>query len=281
MKRKGKVGALCPWFGSNRSLAENVGRALDGCNWVGVPFAGGMSELIHITAPTVVVSDLHRHIINLANVLRDNELGPRLIRELRRLPFHEDVLRFAQEQCVSEAEPVKGDIWERLWNYRDAFNYFVTAWMGRNGRAGARGEFSSGLSVRWDGTGGDSAGRFRSAVESLRAWRKIMPRCTFLCIDVFDFLDRVQDEQGQGLYLDPPFPGPGGAYRHTFGEDTHRKLAARLATFTRCRVICRFYRHPLVEQLYPASLWEWNDLAGGKTQTNAAAPEVLLTRKAG
>jgi hypothetical protein len=36
------------------------------------------------------------------------------------------------------------------------------------------------------------------------------------------------------------------------------------------------YRHELVEELYPAPHWRWLDLTGGKTQTNASAPEVLL-----
>ena len=42
------ITALAPWFGSNRTLAENVGRALAGCEWVGVPFAGGMCELLPV-----------------------------------------------------------------------------------------------------------------------------------------------------------------------------------------------------------------------------------------
>jgi hypothetical protein len=32
------VTALAPWFGSNRILAENVGKAVAGSSWVGIPF---------------------------------------------------------------------------------------------------------------------------------------------------------------------------------------------------------------------------------------------------
>lgn len=49
--------ALAQWFGSNRILGHAVGEALAGCRWVGIPFAGGMPELLHLTARTVVVSD--------------------------------------------------------------------------------------------------------------------------------------------------------------------------------------------------------------------------------
>lgn len=31
------INALAPWYGSNRMLAEHVGKALEGCTWVGVP----------------------------------------------------------------------------------------------------------------------------------------------------------------------------------------------------------------------------------------------------
>jgi DNA adenine methylase len=278
------VSALVPYFGSNRLLAHRVGELLAGCTHAVVPFAGGMSELLHITARTIVVGDLHRDVINLANVLRDPEMGSRLIRELRRLPFHEDVLRFAQEQCRSEAEPPAGQpVWDRLWNYHLALNYFVCAWMGRNGTAGTDGEFRGGLSVRWDAGGGDSATRFRSAVEALRDWRKVIPRCTFLVRDCFELLADVKDRAGHGIYCDPPFPDAGEGYRHNPGpagsaeeRAFHVRLAQRLSEFKACKVVLRFYRHPLVEELYPVAQWRWVELKGGKTQTNAPAPEVLL-----
>jgi len=56
----------------------------------------------------------------------------------------------------------------------------------------------------------------------------------------------------------------------------HRRLADKLATFTTARVVCRFYDHPLVRELYPEQRWTWRHLAGGRKQTNGDAPEVLL-----
>ncbi len=272
-----KVTTLVPWFGTNRSLAHHVGALLKGSAHVTVPFAGGMCELRHLTARAIVVSDLHRHVINLANVLRNDEHGPALIRALRRVPFHEDALAHAQAVCRA-AEGKRFGAPGEEWGvcYAEALNYFVCAWMARSGKAGAGDEFKGALSVRWDAGGGDSAIRFRSAVEALRDWRAIMPRCTFLVMDVFAMLDKVKDAEGCGLYADPPFPDVGDEYRHKFTTDQHRELARRLTAFKAARVVCRFYRHPLIEELYPAPHWRWLELAGGKTQTNAAAPEVLL-----
>ena len=59
---------------------------------VGIPFAGSMSEVPHIKARTILVSDKHRHVINLARVTRDDALRAQLIRGLRRQLFHPDEL---------------------------------------------------------------------------------------------------------------------------------------------------------------------------------------------
>src|SRR5690606_10176371 len=96
-----KVTALVPWFGSNRSCASYVGEAMKGCEWVGVPFAGSMTEVRYIEARSVLVNDLHRHLINLARVTADTWLGPELYRHLRRRVFHPDELAWAQSVCKS------------------------------------------------------------------------------------------------------------------------------------------------------------------------------------
>jgi DNA adenine methylase len=280
--------ALAPWFGSNRMLAKHVGQELDGCNWVGVAFAGGMCELAHIGARSLVVNDAHRHMINYARVAADPKLGPKLYRHLRRVPSHPVALVAAQSRCVereqTHADPYTGGMLfqpdkpamvtgpDLEW----AVDYFVAAWMSRNGTAGTKGEFNAGMSVRWDAGGGDSATRVRSAVASLVAWRRVLRRANFTTLDAFDFIDtKVKDEAGIGLYCDPPFPGPGDAYKHTFGEDGQRRLADAVGRFTRTKVVMRFYDHPLVRALYPEDRWTWV-LRTGRKQTNGDAPEALL-----
>jgi DNA adenine methylase len=273
------ITALAPWFGSNRTLAENVGRALAGCEWVGVPFAGGMSELLHIKARSLLVSDLHRRVLNLATVVADPVLNPRLRERLARLPHHTDVLRVSQLRCIDRESSTddSGLGGETTPDLDWACDYFVCCWWARNGTAGTQREFEAGLSVRWEAGGGDSALRVRNATKGIAIWQQVMQRCTFVCLDVFEFLDRVKDKAVHGLYLDPPFPGPGDKYRHRFTLADHRRLAGRLLELRACRVVCRFYDHPLVRELYPEDQWTWNRFTGRK-QTNEAGPEVLLIR---
>ncbi len=156
-----------------------------------------------------------------------------------------------------------------------AVNFFIAVWMGRNGKAGTDSEFKGGMSVRWDAGGGDSCGRFRSAVRSLAGWRSVLRRCTFQVLDVFAFLTKCQDKDGHGIYCDPPFPGPGDDYRHKFTDTQHRELACQLAAFKHARVVCRFYDHPLVRELYPEGPWTWRRLTG-RDQVNQTKTEVLI-----
>jgi DNA adenine methylase len=270
-----KVKALAPWFGSNRILAENVGEFMAGCTWVGIPFAGGMCEVAHITARTVLVNDVHRHVINLARVVADDQLRPKLVRWLRAACFHPDELDQCQERCKArEPEPHAAP------DFDSACAYFVSVWMGRSHIAGTDDEFCGRLSTRWNANGGDSAVRYRNAVKSLAAWGRVMRRCSFSVLDVFAFLERCEDAANHGIYCDPPFPGPGDRYRHQFTEADQRKLAVALAGFGQTRVVCRFYDHPLIRELYPEGRWYWHRFKGRK-QSNEEAPEVLIVNVGG
>src|SRR5690242_9444980 len=91
--------SVASWYGANTALAHRVGELLGGVAWAGVPFAGGMCELRYLKARSLVVSDKHRHVINLARVIADRDLWGELVRRLNRLPFHPDVLAESQARC--------------------------------------------------------------------------------------------------------------------------------------------------------------------------------------
>ena len=282
------VTTLAAWFGSDRMIAEHIGDLLKGCSWIGIPFAGGMSALLHLEARTMAVNDLHRHVMNVGLVVADQEMKDELVRRLDATLFHLDELAVAQRECLRrEADPAYANsgsersLLNRSGRIDWAVDYFVCSWMARNGTAGTKGEFNTGLSVRWEAGGGDSAVRFRNATESLHQWHQVMRRCTFTTDDAFDFLAKCKDRDGHGLYVDPPFPGPGDGYKFNSGKTAaeqrtwHTRLRDALVGFRVTRVCCRYYRHPLVEELYPEGPWTWHRLKG-RTQTNSPVEEVLL-----
>jgi DNA adenine methylase len=270
-----QVTTLAPWFGSNRTLAHRVGEELKGCKWVGIPFAGGMSEIRYIEAPTIVVNDLHRNVINLARVAADPVAGPKLYRRLRREGFHPDVLTEAQDKAACPMYEPAGWDW-RTTGLEWAFWYFIATWMNRSAKAGTGDEFKGQLPIRWTSSGGDSCTRFRSATNAIVEWRRTFRRCNFTVMDCFDFLKQVKDEDRHGLYCDAPFPGPGDDYRHAMTDEEHQAWAERLVKYKRLRIVCRFYDCDLVRRLYPETHWTWKHQQGGRDQANQAKPEVLL-----
>ena len=263
-----KIKALVPWYGSNRILAKNVGDLLGRRSWVGVPFAGGMCEITYINARTVVVNDLHGHVMNLAVCVADPVIGPKMWRMLRRLPFHPTTLVESQSWCRNNRPDCPDVV--------SAMKYFTSAWMSRNGKAGTKDEFDAGLSVRWEAGGGDSAVRFHNAVMSLREWRRILSRCTFVCLDAFEFLSRCQDKKEHGIYCDPPWPGDGDSYLHTLSFTDHERLARCLSEFEHAQIVVRLGDCELARSLYRHG-WNWHKQTS-RTAANKDKHEALITR---
>jgi site-specific DNA-adenine methylase len=267
-----RINALAQWFGGNRMLAASVGKALGKLRWCGVPFAGGCPELPHIRTAAGVANDLHRHIINLARVVRDDTLVEQLVHALGGVLFHPDELAWAQRRCREREQHDRfGDTPDGQW----AADYFAACWMGRGGHAGKQREFEQSLSLRWTSSGGDSAVRFRSAIESLRDWHKALRNWSFTCVDAFEFIDKVHDADGHGLYVDAPWPDAGDDYRHTFTREQQVRLAEALARFTRTRVVVRYGDHPLIRELYPEPRWTWLEQTS-RNQRNGETTEVLI-----
>jgi len=289
MKNERKVAAVAQWHGSCRASCERIGTALGDLVWCGVPFAGGMPELPYIRTRTGIANDLHRHLINLARVIRSRPAD--LVARLDEKVFHVDELAEAQALC-RRRERIVGDLFGCAASMEDppdnllgvdgdldwAVAYFVSTWMTRGGNAGTKNEFSSGLSMRFSGGGGGSAVRFRSAIDSILGWSKVLDRWEFSTLDVFEFLDKVEDVPTSGLYLDPPWPNLGKNYAHRVDDGFHRKLAARLLRFEKAKIVVRYGNHPLIVAAYLPDAWAW-EKATTRNSGNNDVDEVLLVRR--
>ena len=269
-KKKARSGRLVQWFGANTENANLAGRLLDGCEFVAIPFAGGMSEVPYLTARQVLCNDRHRHVINLCQVVADEAGRAWLASEADKVPFHPDVLATAQKKAAAWEWDTGPSAEAALW-------FFLASWMNRGGKTGTDAEFRGGLAIRRDGDGGGSNQRFRTAIATLEDFCQAFRRCEFTCEDAFLFIDNLKDKQGSGLYVDGPWPATGDSYVHKFVEQDQRKLAASLARFKHVRVVVRFGVHPLIEELYDRKAWYWR-MAESRTQANKRAPEVYLLR---
>lgn len=276
------IGALAPWFGNNRERAARVGQLLGRLAWCGVPFMGGAPELPHIDCRGGLANDLHRHVVNLARAVKHR--GDELAQALDGLLFHPDTIADAQARCrARESAPsfaLFGAPPAPMTEHGDvqwAADYFVACWMGRGGHAGKATEFTQGLSFRFTSSGGSSSKRFTSAVESIAAWAAALRRWEFSCLDAREFLDRVRDEPGHGVYADPPWPELGGEYAHTVPDSFHAELVRRFERWQHVRVVVRYGVHPLIERLYPRDRWDWRECVTVNQKGNEVR-EVLLVR---
>ncbi len=240
------ITALAPWFGAKRNLAAEIVRELGPHRVYWEPFCGSMATLI-VKPPCVMetVNDLHGDLINLARVIQDGTLGPQLYRRLRRTLMHETLHREAASRQNS-----RGYIADCPADLDAAYDYFLCAWLGRNGVAGTA-SYNQGFCVRYTANGGHAAKRWSSVVDSIPAWRRRLRNVTILCRDAFGLLPKIDDREGTAIYVDPPYLVKGAKYVHDFTDADHGRLAAELARFRKARVVVSYYDHPRLAELYP------------------------------
>ncbi len=244
-----KVKAIAPWFGSKRNLAPEIVREFGPHRAYWEPFCGSMSVLL-AKEPCMMetVNDLHGDLINLARCIQHHQAGPRLYRRLRRTWMDEGL--YDQCQDTIDAGDVSAIVDGQI-NEDRAFAYFVASWLGRNGTSGvARSRVGKAFCVRYTKNGGHGATRFRSAIESIPAWRRRMRGVTILRRDALKLLERIEDADGVVIYIDSPYIFKKARYEHDFSEEDHHRQAGLLGRFKRTRVVVSYYDHPLLETLY-------------------------------
>lgn len=245
------------------------------------PFCGSMAVLM-AKQPCVMetVNDLHGDLINLALVVRDEQLALKLYRKLRRTLMHEQIFIEAAERCRQRGHYF--DAGEP--DLKRAYDYFVCSWIGRNGVAGTAG-YNQGFCLRFTSKGGDAATRWKSVVESIPAWRRRLRQVTILQRDAFEIIPRIEDEPKTVLYIDPPYIKHEKDYVNKIEPDDHARLAKMLCRFRKARVVVSYYDHPKLDELYPD--WQRCEIMvskalahqGRRGQNDMRATEVLLVNQ--
>jgi DNA adenine methylase len=246
--------AILPYYGGKRLLAGTILRQLGPHKAYWEPFCGSLAVLLAKPAsPHEHVNDLHGDLVNLARVLRVEDLAVALYSRLARTLCCEAIFDEARlwwlerDHLPADAPP----------DPERAYRYFVVSWMGRNGISGTE-RYNHSYSVCWKNQGGNRATRFASAVESIPWWHQRLRRVVILRRDGISLLEKVEDLKGVAIYADPPYlvssrakTGSGGVYQHDFTLADHQRLATALARFQRARVVLSGYDHPELLALYP------------------------------
>lgn len=281
-----EIATIAPWFGNKRTLSPRIVALMrpHRCYWE--PFVGGISVILHKPpCPMETINDLHGEVVNLARVIA-SPLKDELYCRLRDTLMSETLHREAAERWKARGivpAPDQPDI-ER------AYDYFLCAWLGRNGVAGTQ-SYSQGFCARYTANGGHAAKRFRSAVESIPAWHERLRNVTILSRDGFELLGKIEDEPRTVIYLDPPYVVKGAKYVHDFVASDHARLRECVDRFRKAQVIVSYYDHPSVRELYQAGDgWRFVECSTTKAMVNqgmrdkkgaTVAPEVLFVRGGG
>lgn len=281
-----KISALAPWFGGKRTLATTIIAELGEHRAYWEPFCGSMAVLLaKEPASMETVNDLHGDLINVARTIRHPVAGLMLYRRLRRVLMSQQLHCELADQL--RAEPTHHVVSLETPNIEHcdverATSWFASMWIGRNGVAGTKG-YNFGYSVRYTKSGGHSAKRYRSAVESIPAWRRRLREVNILSTDGIALCELIEDAPGVVIYADPPYLVKGAAYLHDFDWLAHRRLAKVLRRFQKTRVVVSYYDHPDLAAMYPG--WTKREVFTTKSlvsegrrgeKNSVVAPEVLL-----
>lgn len=273
-----KITAIAPWFGSKRTIADEIVSEIGNHAAYWEPFCGSMAVLLaKRPCPMETVNDLNADLINLARVLQHGAMGPQLYRRLRR--------RLAANDELLEARAKLQDPCVEIPNIDRAEAYFVNSWLAMNGTAGTYAGIDKkrGIARRFSSNGGAPAVRFTGAIESIPSWRRRLRNVFILRDDGILLCERIEDKEGTVVYADPPYIEKGEEYIHDFTEADHIRLSVALNRLTKTRVLVSYYEHERLDEWYPG--WTKRPIVTTKLLGNqsvnckpqgAKAPEVLL-----
>lgn len=260
--RDAKITALAPWAGAKRGLAPVVVRELGEHDAYFEPFCGSCAVLFAKSAVKhEVVNDLNRDITNVAVCLQTRGLASDLLARLHFTLAGEELYRDARERVL---QPFVG----RLGDVDRAYYAMVTWWLGRNGMAGTRKSRTS-FSARFTKRGGSGGVRFRNMVLSVPFFSRRLERVDVLNRCGFDVLEKIHDEYGTAIYLDPPYLKKALVYEHDFAAGDHKRLATAAARFQKCRVVVSYYPSPELDRLYPPNRWRRVETVVSKSICNS------------
>lgn len=201
------------------------------------PFCGSMAVLFaKKPCELETVNDLHGDLINLARVVRDDELGLKLYERLARTLCCEGFFRESKKRWLDKEEAFVVD----SPDIDRAYDYFVVSWLGMNGVSGTE-RVNYQFALRWCVGGGQGAKRWSSVIESMPAWHKRLRNVLIIQRDGLGVIGNIKDERHTVIYNDPPYFEKSDKYVHDFTAADHKELADSLGRFERARVIVSYY----------------------------------------
>ncbi len=284
-----KIKSLLPYFGAKRKMASKIVEVMGKHKVYWEPFCGSCAVLFgKPKASMETVNDLHADLINLARVVKCDQMAVEFYSRLARVIPSQELFRDALLTIKGSPCAVDNPFMEQTVGYRldRAVEYFIVSWLGMNGVAGTA-TVNSNFAKRYTSNGGPPGCRFRGAVDSIPDWHKRLREVVVLSECGIAICEKIEDKDGTTIFIDPPYFAKGAKYLHDFSKEDHERLAAALGRFKKTRVVVSYYDDPRLEELYRG--WTKIDCSTNKAMPSSGmrdgthttvAPEVLLVNRA-
>jgi DNA adenine methylase len=242
-------------------------------------FGGSASVLIAAadSFPKLVYNDLDGDLCNLFRVLARPCDRVRLFRMMRALPVSRQIFNEDHSEYVGNgfsfhrtADPVER---ARKTLYRHLMSF------GGKTRSGG---FCPSCGDRHRIK---EVQRYRNVLRKIVKVGQLFQSAVIENLHYSELLEMYGARDNAVLFIDPPYDGTEALYSRGFSRTDHVFLAQQLAC-VRAKVVCTYYRTPMIEDLYPESAWQWTSIQatkncafikGNKTLTN----EWVLVRRPG
>lgn len=282
--------SILPYYGSKRALAPQIIgelRPLAGSETMyDDPFMGSLAVVMaKRPGPMEMCNDLFGHAINLARVLASDRWED-LCERVSRTLIHEELFAEAKARQTTEdlPEELVAPSVDRVEDPHVDAAYWtlVYAWQGINGVFGTgRGNVT--VAKRYTPGGGHGGTRWGNVGRSMPEWHERLMRVFFTREDALYHAERIADEPGVVMYLDPPYLKKSDAYVHDMTIERHKELALVLMAKQKARVVLSYYDDPMLRDWYDG--WTFVELDATKGLVNQGArgtagvvkaPEILI-----
>jgi len=124
---------------------------------------------------------------------------------------------------------------------------------------------------------------YSNALRRLAEFGKFFRETIIECLDYQELIAKYGHRRNCVLYCDPPYVDTERLYAHQFTRGDHVFLANALF-HSPAHVVCTYYDHPLIRELYPPQFWLWESVQATKNSqfvkgNKASTTEWIISRR--
>ncbi|MBW2644580.1 MAG: DNA adenine methylase [Deltaproteobacteria bacterium] len=264
-----------PYIGGKYKLAGQISKRLHatGKTCLVDVFGGSGAVTIHSGYNRRIYNDINCDFINLFKVMADDKQRAALLRKLKWTPASRQIFNEDHAIHVKGGHSFK-EVDDPVERARMTFYKHIFCFGGKVRSGGFAVSFKDCDYMK-------EVNKYNNVLKSFAKFGRFFRNTVLENLDFVVLIEKYGHKEGVVLFVDPPYPDFSAYYRDNLTEDRQRELASLLIR-TPAPVICTFYDHPLVRELYPEELWKYEVVGGSKNSIQGgsrSADELIMTKK--